>query len=209
MTSRNLASAAAARSSDAIASPVVALRVAVVAERFGEPAAQHRDRRLHFGGNADHVEVAAAPRRAGIILDLERGAHRLHQHDALQLDRQRGDGEFDVLEFFARFRPFALARMRPAPATAASRSWCRSRDWRDPSAPARAGRSGCWRPRAASTRRNPRSPAWLRAAPDRRRPWLPGTCRAPCRSARDRSAPAGAGPASPSPSPRSAHPGAR
>ena len=58
---------------------VVVERVLVVAERFGEPAAQHRDRRLHLRRDADDVEIAAALGGAGIILDLERGAHRIRQ----------------------------------------------------------------------------------------------------------------------------------
>ena len=95
--------------------PVVALRIAVVAERFGEPAAQYRDRRLHFGRDDHDVEIAAAPRGAGIVLHLQRSAHRIRQHDALQLDRQRGSGEFDILEFLARLRPFAEARRRQRP----------------------------------------------------------------------------------------------
>ena len=87
-------------------------RVLVVPERLGKPAAQHRDLGLHLVGDADHVELAAPPRRAGIILHLERGPHRICGDDALQLERQRGDREFGVLEFFPRVRPFFLAGER-------------------------------------------------------------------------------------------------
>ena len=52
-------------------------------------------------------QIAVAFRRARIVPDLDRRAHRRHDHDALQVDRQRGDGEFDVLEFLPRLRPFA------------------------------------------------------------------------------------------------------
>ena len=51
-----------------------------------------------------------AARGAGVILHLERGPHRIHRDDALQFERQRGDREFGVLEFFARVRPFFLPR---------------------------------------------------------------------------------------------------
>ena len=89
---------------------VFAERVLLVSERFGEPAAQHRDRRLLFGQNADDFQVGGTLGGAGIIPDLERGAHRFGYHDALQFDRQRGDGEFDVLEFLPCLGPLALSR---------------------------------------------------------------------------------------------------
>ena len=89
--------------------PVFGERILVVAERFGEPAAQHRDRRLVFRRNADDFQIAAALGGAGIILDLKGCPHRLRDHDALQLDRQRGDGEFDVLEFLPGLGPLTQA----------------------------------------------------------------------------------------------------
>ncbi len=90
--------------------PVVVERVLVVAERLGEPAAQHGEAGPCLGRDADHFELAAALGGAGIVLHLEGRAHRIHRHDALDVERQRGDGEFDVLELLARVRPFALAR---------------------------------------------------------------------------------------------------
>ncbi len=81
-----------------------------MSERFGEPAAQHRNRGLHLVGEADHIQVAGALGGAGIILDLEGSAHRLRDHDALQVHRQRGDRELDVLEFLPRLRPLAEPR---------------------------------------------------------------------------------------------------
>ena len=85
-------------------------RVPVVPERLGKPPAQHRGRGLKLLRNADHLELAATLRGAGIILHLQRRLHGLHRDDALQVERQRCNGEFGILEFFPRFGPFALAR---------------------------------------------------------------------------------------------------
>ena len=89
---------------------VVVDRVLVVSQRLGQPPAQHRHLGLHVGGDADHVELAAPARGAGVILHLERGPHRIERDEALQFQRQRGDREFGVLEFLARVRPFFLPR---------------------------------------------------------------------------------------------------
>ena len=189
--------------------PVFVERVEVVPQGFGKPSAQHRDRRLLFRRHADHVELGAALGGAGIILDLERGAHGIHRHDALQVERQRGDREFDILELLARVGPFRPAAPAPEPATSANCSCCRSRDWRDPSAPAGPADQDA-RDRMHHQRDRIR-PFWRwdRPWPLRSRPWLPGTWRAPCRSGRDRAAPADAGPARRAPSPGSARPRAR
>ena len=87
-------------------------RVEVVPERFGEPSAQHGGRGLQVRRHADDLELGATLGGPGIILDLERGAHGIHRHDALQVDRQRGDREFDILELLARLGPFRLSRQR-------------------------------------------------------------------------------------------------
>ena len=58
------------------------------------------------------VEIAAACRDAGIIPDLERRPHRISDDQALQIDRQRGDGELGVLELLPCLGPLMLPRER-------------------------------------------------------------------------------------------------
>src|SRR5699024_11960925 len=48
--------------------------------------------------------------RSGEILDLERRLHRIRDHDALQVERQRGDGELDILQLLAGVGKLALPR---------------------------------------------------------------------------------------------------
>ena len=80
-----------------------------MSQRLGQSAAQHGHLGLHAGGDADHVELAAPARGARVILHFERGPHRIERDEALQFERQRGDREFGVLEFFTRISPFFLA----------------------------------------------------------------------------------------------------
>ena len=78
--------------------PVIDQRVLVVSERFGKPAAQHRDRRVLFRRRP--MTSRSAARFAAPEWSSASRAARIASrgHDALQLDRQRGDREFDVLE---------------------------------------------------------------------------------------------------------------
>ncbi len=71
--------------------PVIIQRIHVVSERLGQPAAQHRYCGLHLVGKANDIQIAGALGGTGVILDLDRGTHRIRYHDALQVDRQRGD----------------------------------------------------------------------------------------------------------------------
>ena len=84
-------------------------RVLGAAEAFGQPAGQHRDRRLQLGRHADGLELVEHAVGAAEIADLDRGAQRVLQRHALQFERQRADRALDVLEAVARLRPFALA----------------------------------------------------------------------------------------------------
>ena len=76
------------------------------------PPAQQRDMPAWSRSDADDLEIVAARRGAGIVPHLERGAQRV----AAMTMRCRStgsarDGEIDVLELLARFRPLPLARI--------------------------------------------------------------------------------------------------
>ena len=83
-------------------------RVLVAANALGEPADQHRHRRLELMRHADGLEIVELAGSGGEIADFDGRAHLFLERDSLQLDRQRRHGGIGALEAVARLRPFAL-----------------------------------------------------------------------------------------------------
>ena len=90
-------------------------RILVAAHALGEPADQHRHRRLELMRDADGLEIVELDRGGGEIADLDGRAHFFLERDALQLDRQRRHRGIGALEAVARLRPFALLGVSQRP----------------------------------------------------------------------------------------------
>ena len=90
-------------------------RVLVAAHALGEPADQHRHRRLELMRDADSLEIVELDRGGGEIADFDGRAHFFLQRDALQLDRQRRHRGVGALEAVARLPPFALLGVSQRP----------------------------------------------------------------------------------------------
>ena len=90
-------------------------RVLLAAHALGEPADQHRHRRLELVRDADGLEIVELDRGGGEIADLDGRAHFFLERDALQLDRQRRHRGVGALEAVARLSPFALLGVSQRP----------------------------------------------------------------------------------------------